>query len=162
MKKKILSPAFLRIKDKRLIAFVFLFASCQKEMGTIPQQEKFSAAAITNLSAEKQSKKIYVSNVEELYAAINDPAKAGTTLVLSPGTYSLSAAYPKGGRLELQRDMSLVGQHGHAEQVIIDATQLPASSLTIPPTPGFPVTIRTGIVRMGNGKNSIEWVDTTE
>jgi len=87
MKKKILSPAFLQIKDNRLIAliaFVFLLASCQKETGTTPQQEKSSARTITNPGAEKQSKKIYVSNVEELYAAINDPANAGTTLVLAP------------------------------------------------------------------------------
>jgi len=161
MKKKILSPAFLQIKDNRLIAliaFVFLLASCQKETGTIPQQEKSSAATITNLGAEKQSKKVYVSNVEELYAAINDPANAGTTLVLASGTYSLSAAYPKGGRLELQHNMSLVGQQGHAEQVIIDATNIPASSLTLPPVAGFPVAVRTGVMRMGDGKNSLEWM----
>ena len=110
MKNKILSPAFLLIKDNRLIAliaFVFFLASCRKETGTIPQQEKSSAATITNRHAEKQSKKIYVSNVDELYAGINDPNNAGATLVLAPGTYSLNANHPKAGRLELGYDMSI-------------------------------------------------------
>jgi len=161
MKKKSLSPAFLLIKENcliALIAFVFLLASCQKETGTTPQQEESSARTIRNPSTEKQSKKVYVSNVEELYAAINDPANAGTTLVLAPGTYSLSAAYPNGGRLDLQLDMSLTGQPGNAAKVIIDATNLPASSFTIPPTPGLPAPLPTGVVRMGNGKNSLEWL----
>jgi len=145
MKKKFLSLI-------ALIAFVFLLASCQKETGTIPQQEKSSAATKTNRNAEKQSKKIYVSNVDELYAGINDPNNAGATLVLAPGTYSLNANHPKAGRLELGYDMSLIGQPGNAGQVIIDATNLPASSFTIPaPLP-------TGVVRMGNGKNSLEWL----
>src|SRR5215216_1150709 len=99
---------------------------------------------MANSSAEKQSKKIYVSNVDELYAAINDPDNAGTTLVLAPGAYNLNANHPKAGRLELEHNMSLVGQAGDAGQVIIDVTDLPASSFTIPPTPGSPVPIRTG------------------
>ena len=161
MKKKILSPAFLLIKDNglvALIAFVFLLASCQKETGTIPQQEKSSAATITNRNAEKQSKKIYVSNVDELYMQINDPNNAGATLVLAPGTYSLNANHPKAGRLELGYDMSLIGQPGNAGKVIIDATNLPASSFTIPASPGLPAPLPTGVIRMGNGKNSLEWM----
>ena len=161
MKKKILSPAFLPIKDNRLIAliaFVFLLASCQKETGTIPQQEKSSAAIITNRNAEKQSKKIYVNNVDELYTAINDLNNAEATLVLAPGTYSLNANHPKAGRLELGYDMSLIGQPGNAGQVIIDATNLPASSFTIPALPGLPAPLPTGVIRMGNGKNSLEWL----
>jgi hypothetical protein len=161
MKTKILSTAFIQIKNRSisvLVSFVFLLTSCQKETGTIPQQEKPSVANRTNNSAEKQSKKIYVSNVNELYAAINGLDNAGATLVLAPGTYRLNANHPKAGRLELEHDMSLVGQPGDAGQVIIDVTDLPASSFTIPPTPASPAPIRTGAIRMGNGKNSLEWL----
>jgi len=161
MKIKILSTAFIRIKNRGiivLVSFIFLLAGCQKETGTIPQQEKSSATTITNSIAEKQSKKIYVGNVDELYAAINNPNNAGATLVIAPGTYSLNANHPKAGRLELEHDMSLVGQPGNAGQVIIDATNLPASSFTIPPTPGLPAPLPTGVIRMGNGKNSLEWL----
>jgi hypothetical protein len=54
--------------------------------------------------------------------------------------------------------MSLVGQPGHPELVVIDATNLPASSFILPPTPGLPAPLPTGVVRMGNGKNSLEWL----
>jgi hypothetical protein len=56
---------------------------------------------------------IAVSNLEELYGAVNNVANAGATLVLAPGTYMLSASdpngtpRPKGGRIELQPDMAL-------------------------------------------------------
>ena len=161
MKTHILSTAFIQIKNHGIIVlvwFVCLLTGCQKEIGTIPQQEKPFAANRTNNSAEKQSKKIYISNVDELYAGINDLNNAGATLILSPGTYSLNANHPKSGRLELGYDMALIGQPGNAGQVIIDATNLPASSFTIPTTPGLPVPLPTGVVRMGNGKNSLEWL----
>jgi hypothetical protein len=44
-----------------------------------------------------------ISNVEELYSAVNNPANVGATLVLAPGTYWLSPTdhmarpVPKGG-----------------------------------------------------------------
>jgi ABC-type uncharacterized transport system substrate-binding protein len=41
---------------------------------------------------------IQISNVEALYSAVNDPANAGATLVLSPGTYMLSASDPNNVR----------------------------------------------------------------
>ena len=147
MKTEILSIAFIRIKNRGIIvlgSFIFLLAGCQKETGIIPQREKPSAANMANRNAEKQSKKIYVSNVDELYAAINDNDNAGTTLVLAPGTYRLNANHPKAGRLELEHDMSLAGMPGHPEQVIIDATNLPASSFTLPSTPGLPAPLPTG------------------
>src|SRR4029434_2462612 len=34
---------------------------------------------------------VHVADVEQLYAAVNDTANAGTTLLLAPGTYGLSA-----------------------------------------------------------------------
>lgn len=61
---------------------------------------------------------IPISNVDALYGAVNDPANAGATLVLAPGTYVLSAtdtsnaARPNGGRIELQPNMSIVGVEG--------------------------------------------------
>ena len=103
-------------------------------------------------------KKIHVANLDQLYAAINDPANTDSKIVLAPGTYLLSAGYPHGGRLELEYNMSLAGQPGHPEAVIIDVTNLPASSLVVPPTPTYPATLRTGAVRMGNGHNAVEWM----
>jgi len=39
----------------------------------------------TNTAAQTVS----INNVEELYAAVNDPANAGSTVVLAPGVYML-------------------------------------------------------------------------
>ena len=58
---------------------------------------------------------VNVTNVEQLYAAVNDPANAGAVILLSPGRYVLSttngagSTRPNSGRLEFQRDMSLYG-----------------------------------------------------
>ena len=103
---------------------------------------------------------IPVTNVEELYAAVNDPAHAGATVVLSPGTYVLSARdpfdapRPNAGRLHLQRDMSLTGVEGDRGAVVISAIDLPQSSF---PTNGIPAGPNAA-VRMGLGHNAIEWV----
>lgn len=144
------------------IAFVlFLFAafpSCRKDISQMNLKNETSASSISSIKSKEQSNKIYVNNVIELYAAINDPENEGGTIVIAPGTYLLSKDYPKGGRLELQHDMSLAGQPGHPEAVIIDANALPPSSFIVPPTPTYPVQLRTGVVRMGNGYNSIEWI----
>jgi hypothetical protein len=101
---------------------------------------------------------IFVSNVEQLYAAVNNPANAGATIVLSPGVYTLSAsASPDSrGRLELQRDMSLYGVSPDEEcldrsVVEIDPSGLPASSFQASGIPG-----RTGVIRVGRGANAIE------
>jgi hypothetical protein len=136
-----------------LLFTIFIFLSCQKETGTSLQGEKSSVSNSANSNSGEQSKKTYVNNVIELYTAINDPGNSGGTIVLAEGTYSLSAAYPKGGRLELQNNMSLVGQPGHPELVVIDITGLPLSSFILPGS-----TSRTGAVRMGDGSNSIEWI----
>ena len=103
-----------------------------------------------------------VTDVEQLYSAVNDPANEGAAITLAPGTYVLSAkdgagvARPNAGRLELQRDMSLYGVTGDQSAVVIDATGLPASSLSLP-QPQQP-TNRTAPVRIGRGSNTIEWL----
>jgi hypothetical protein len=151
MRKPILYTLFL------FASVSILFLSCQKEINR-KQQPQEEIATVTNGGLQKEHKKIYVNNVVQLYEAINDPANIRGTIVLAPGTYLLSPNYPKGGRLELQLDMWLVGQAGRPELVVIDATNLPASSFTIPPTPGLPAPLPTGVIRMGNGKNSLEWL----
>ena len=96
-----------------------------------------------------------VTTVEQLYAAVNSAANAGTGIVLAAGTYLLSttdgngAPRPNGGRLELQRDMSLYGDAADRSAVVIDASALPASSFNV----SFG---RTAPIRIGRGSNSIE------
>jgi hypothetical protein len=103
---------------------------------------------------------IVVSNVEELYSAVNDPANAGAAVVLSPGTYMLSVSDPNGiprpnaGRIHLQRDMSLRGVPGHTSAVVISAFNLPQSSF---PTNGVPAGPNAA-VRLGLGRNALEWL----
>jgi hypothetical protein len=105
---------------------------------------------------------IQISNVEELYSAVNNSANGGTTLVLSPGVYMLSTldpnnvARPKGGRIELQSDMSLMGVVGDRTAVVIDAFNLPASSF--PQTVNGVSTGPNAAVRLGLGKNALEWL----
>lgn len=99
----------------------------------------------------------YVSNVEELYAAVNDPHNAGRRVVAAPGIYMLSATdpngspRPNGGRLEFQHDMSLIGVIGNREAVVISAINMPSSSLTGGPIPLAPI-------RLGRGSNAVEWL----
>lgn len=100
---------------------------------------------------------VHVADVEQLYAAVNDPANAGTIILLAPGTYVLSAKdasgvlRPNGGRVELQQDMSISGVANDRAAVVIDAESLPASSF---PTPFG----RTGVIRIGRGSNAVEWL----
>jgi len=99
---------------------------------------------------------IQVGNVEELYAAVNDSRNAGATLTLAPGVYMLSATDPagaaraNGGRLDLLENMSLMGVEGDRNAVVIDAINLPSSSYRVP--------IVVAAVRLGRGRNSIEWL----
>ncbi|MDP9052641.1 MAG: hypothetical protein M3O31_18260 [Acidobacteriota bacterium] len=104
----------------------------------------------------------YITNVEELYSAVNNSANAGTTLVLARGTYMLSGSDPnnvprlKGGRIELQPDMSLVGVRGDRDAVVISAHNLPASSF--PATVNGVATGPNAAVRIGLGHNAVEWL----
>lgn len=105
---------------------------------------------------------IKVSTVEQLYRAVNDPANAGATLELKPGTYVLTAdgpdglPRPNGGRLELQKDMSIRGRAGDRTAVTIDAWNLPATS--------FPQNVNglnlgpNAAVRLGRGRNTLSWL----
>ena len=103
---------------------------------------------------------ITVSNVDELYDAVNNSGNAGATIVLAPGTYMLSVndghgtARPKGGRLELQPDMSLRGVEGNMNAVVINAFNLPPSSFPANGVPAGP----NAAVRMGLGRNALEWL----
>jgi hypothetical protein len=100
---------------------------------------------------------VYVADVEQLYAAVNDGANAAATLLLAPGTYVLSAkdasgiGRPNAGRLELQQDMSVFGVADDPAAVVIDAAALPRSSFSTP----FG---RTGVFRTGRGSNAVEWL----
>ncbi|MEJ7739486.1 MAG: hypothetical protein WKF97_18845 [Chitinophagaceae bacterium] len=123
----------------------------------LPSCEKIFNFPLPHPGKDPKVKKVHVSTVNELYAAINDPSNAGSQIVLAPGTYTLAADRPNGGRLELQHDMKLQGQAGHPERVIIDASALPASSVFLPLT-SFPGMLRTGGIRTGRGSNAIEWL----
>jgi hypothetical protein len=119
----------------------------------------FVATSITS-EAAGAGPVVYVTTVEQLYTAVNDPANAGAAVVLAPGIYSLSRTYPAGdvrpyaGRLELQKDMSLYGVAGDRAAVVIDARGLPSRSFT----DFLPAQQRTGVIRIGRGSNTIEWL----
>ena len=108
------------------------------------------------------AQEVLVSDVEALYSAVNDPANAGATLVLAPGRYLLSttdpagAPRPKGGRLEMQPDMSIRGVEGDRSAVVLDAFDLPASSF--PQMVNGVATGTNAVVRMGLGHNALEWL----
>ena len=113
---------------------------------------------VTFTSAAAGAGTVYVSDVEQLYAAVDDPGNIGAAVVLAPGVYSLSANKPAGGprdnlgRLHLQQDMSLYGVAGDRGAVVINAEALELSSFSFPPFG------RTGIIRTGRGSNAIEWL----
>jgi hypothetical protein len=107
------------------------------------------------------AKVIPISDIDALYAAVNNLANVGATLVLRPGTYVLSATdssnvvRPNGGRIELQPNMSIMGVEGDREAVVIDASGLPASSF--PQTNG-----PNAAIRMGLGHNALEWLSVRD
>jgi len=121
-----------------------------------------SCLIVLGLTTNATAQTIAISNVEELYGAVNDPALAGATLVLAPGTYMLSvndphgASRPNGGRIELQTDMSIKGLEGDLSAVVLSAIDLPASSF--PQNAGGVPTGPNAAVRMGRGRNALEWL----
>jgi hypothetical protein len=132
-----------------LTGSLLVFNSCQKQLkDTTSSKQDLSSAN----SSKGQQKRVYVSNLEELYAAVNDADNAGATVVIAPGNYVLSASFPNGGRLELQMDMSLQGQPGDPNAVLIDQSALPNSSFRLTPT------ISVAGIRTGRGTNSLEWL----
>ena len=123
--------------------------SCQKEM---ERPQDLSRSQTVNRSSNTTSeKKVYVSTLEELYAAVNQPGNAGAGVIIAPGTYLLHPGFPNGGRLELQTGMSLEGQPGNADAVVIDQSALPATSYSGP-------TAITGGIRLGKGTNGLKWL----
>jgi hypothetical protein len=97
-----------------------------------------------------------VSDIEALYAAVNNSANAGARIVLAPGTYVLSTTSggtprPNGGRLELQPGMSLSGVAGDRSAAVIDMSHLPNASFNA----SFG---KTGGIRVGRGAQAIEWL----
>ena len=96
------------------------------------------------------STSVSVTNVEQLYAAVNDPAHVGVNIVLS-ATDGAGTARPNGGRLEFQRDMSLYGVTGDRAAVVIDASALPMAAFNV----SFG---RTAPIRIGRGSNTVEWL----
>ena len=101
---------------------------------------------------------VHVSDVESLYAAVNDSANAGATIVPAPRTYHLTrldpldAPRPNGGRLELQADMSMSGVSGHRGEVVIDSSD-PVKG------PAFDIDGgNAGTVRMGRGRQTVQWL----
>jgi hypothetical protein len=154
MKKQFLNAAFA------ILAVSFCHISCKKGISDKPGNENINPSMATNsISARQKSEnKIKVSNVYELYDAVNNDANEGAQIELEPGTYELIPGYPKpesSGRIEFQRDMQLYGQQGHPNSVIIDASTLPGTSFA--PPLNFPAK-RTGAIRMGKGTNILEWV----
>ncbi|MFN0278302.1 MAG: choice-of-anchor Q domain-containing protein [Pyrinomonadaceae bacterium] len=140
-----------------------------RPIGLVPESFDYKIDEQANLSVSRPSDimeaapdfqplVINVSNIEELYSAVNNPQNAGNQIVIAPGIYMLSvndaanAPRPNGGRLELQENMSLQGVVGDRSAVVIDAVNLPASSYQAPPIG------KTGAIRMGRGSNSIEWL----
>ncbi len=142
MKKHAISVSTL------LITVILLSSSCKKEIFN-PATQMGNYPGAGNVLDTKN--KVQVATVDELYAAVNDPNNAGATILMAPGTYTLNAGYPNGGRLELQNDMGLQGQPGQQDLVIIDQSALPASSYAGP-------TAITGGIRVGKGFNSLEWL----
>lgn len=65
------------------------------------------------------------------------------------GNYGIARA--KGGRIELQPDMSLIGVEGDRNAVVINASNLPAGSFPADAGPN-------AAVRMGLGHNTLEWL----
>jgi hypothetical protein len=147
------------VKYRTVISIVagglLAFAGCDREPTSPSPEEASTTMAVELAKTQKEN----VTSVDQLYASVNDPANAGKTLILAAGTYLLSAndlsgnPRPNGGRLELQEDMSLSGVTDQPSAVVIDASALPAESFLS----GF----LTGPIRIGRGRNSVEWLTIT-
>ena len=143
MKKSLFQPLLL-------CSTVLSIASCQKNIDETftPEQR----ASVNRSSTAESNMKVYVSSIDELYAAVNDVNNAGADVILAPGVYVLNSSYPNGGRLELQTNMSLRGQQGQVDAVVIDQSALPVSSYRLTPT------VTAAPIRIGRGTNSLEWL----
>src|SRR5215471_2972031 len=69
-----------------------------------------------NQTARAQDRPIvHVSTVDQLYAAVNEPANADALVVLAPGIYNLNSTAPNGGTLVLQPHMGLAGYNEYQD-----------------------------------------------
>jgi hypothetical protein len=133
-------------------AVLSLFA-CDQDAVLEPRHQSMRPAEETSVFTGTS---LFVGNVEELYAAVNDVANTDARIILAPGTYLLTAsndggARPNAGRLELQQGMSLYGVAGDRSAVVIDMSALPAAS--------FNASVgKTSAIRVGRGSSSIEWL----
>jgi hypothetical protein len=160
----------LKLTPIRLFAAIMIFtfaalATTFRAQSAEVGNKLFSIADLPKLELDKTKFSfvslavVNVTNVEELYAAVNNSANAGNQIVLAPGIYTLSvndpngAARPNAGRLELQENMSLRGVVGDRGAAIIDAINLPLTSFNS----ATPIPL-TAAIRMGRGNNSIEWL----
>jgi len=118
---------------------------------------------ILMLSPCAMAQVVPIADVEALYSALDNPAYDGATLVLAPNTYHLSRkdAYDVDrknlGRIELRRDMTLRGVVGDQSAVIINAYALPQDSYP-QTTKDLVATGPNAAIRMGLGRNSLEWL----
>lgn len=87
-------------------------------------------------------------NVDSLYAVVSDPGLAGRDVRLAPGVYLLDTLRPNGGRLQLQRDMTLRGEGGRQADVIIDASAMRQPHF-------LDGTLLTGAIRVGRGATTV-------
>ena len=99
---------------------------------------------------------INVGSIDELYDKVNDVDNEGRTIKLSPGVYRLD---PSRGLLELQNNMSLIGQQGRRDLVVIDASNLIESNFnfSVQVTPLDSAKLEKGIIRLGKGTQSISF-----
>jgi len=97
---------------------------------------------------------IEVSDVEELYAAVNDDNNVGKTIVLRNGVYELSRHDAGGearlntGRLELKRNMSLRGSDSSECVLKVSSSDSPVFNEN--------PTARSGMIKTGLGNHTIE------
>jgi hypothetical protein len=94
-----------------------------------------------------------VSNVGDLYSAVNAVENQGALVLLNPGTYPLVPGGVNGGRLELQPGMTLQGLAGAPALTVIDATRLSAGNYSVELDAG--TTGKTGAIRTGRGDNAL-------
>jgi hypothetical protein len=106
---------------------------------------------------------VHVNTVDQLYAAVNEPANADALIVLAPGIYTLSSTAPNGGTLLLQPHTGLVGYNEYQDvdgDGVWDEVDWPAEhrvpvtrALARPKTDtiidGTPLTINAGVIRVG-------------
>src|SRR5215471_13773669 len=106
---------------------------------------------------------VYVSTVDQLYAAVNDPANADSLVVLAPGIYTLTPTAQNQGTLILQPHMGLAGYNEYQDvdgDGVWDEVDWPAED-GFPATPAFArpktetiidgtqLTINAGVIRVG-------------